>query len=153
MHRFEEIWLVLAVIVIAGSMFVTGYQTFAQEMGPPSGKELIDPGKVDEIEPFDEPGVYEVGDNEYEVVMVAQAFAFTPNEIEVPVGANVLFTMTSKDVMHGFQVPGTNLNAMLMPGHVQQISQTFDEPGEYLILCNEYCGVGHDMMDAKIIVK
>jgi len=153
MHRSEEIWLVLAVIIIVGSMIITGYQTFAQEMGPPSGKETIDPEKVDEIKPFDEPRVYEIGENEYEVVMVLQAFAFTPNEIEVPKGATVHFTMTSKDVIHGFQVPGTNLNAMVVPGHIQHISQTFDEPGEYLILCNEYCGIGHQMMDAKIIVK
>src|SRR5690625_7755877 len=104
MHRFEEIWLVLAVIVILGSMVITGYQAFAQGMGPPSHKETIDPQKVDEIEPFDNPGIFEIGDNEYEVVMTLQTFSFTPADIEVPVGSTVHFTMTSKDVVHGFQV-------------------------------------------------
>jgi|SRR5690625_296630 len=153
LHRFEEIWLVLAVIVILGSMVITGYQAFAQGMGPPSHKETIDPQKVDEIEPFDNPGVFEVGDNEYEVVMTLQTFSFTPADIEVPAGSTVHFTMTSKDVVHGFQVAGTNLNAMVMPGHIQKISQTFDEPGEYLVLCNEYCGAGHQMMSTTITVK
>jgi len=153
MHRFEEIWLVLAVIVILGSMVITGYQAFAQGMGPPSHKETIDPQKVDEIEPFDNPGIFEIGDNEYEVVMTLQTFSFTPADIEVPVGSTVHFTMTSKDVVHGFQVAGTNLNAMVMPGHIQKISQTFDEPGEYLVLCNEYCGAGHQMMSTTITVK
>lgn len=153
MHRFEEIWLILAVIVIVGSMIITGYQGFAQGMGPPSHKEQIDPENVDNIEPFNEPGVYEVGDNEYEVIMTLQAFSFNPNDIEVPVGAEVTFIMTSKDVIHGFQVAGTNLNAMVMPGHIQKISQTFDEPGEYLVLCNEYCGSGHQLMSATITVK
>src|SRR5690625_3220053 len=87
LHRFEEIWLVLAVIVILGSMVITGYQAFAQGMGPPSHKETIDPQKVDEIEPFDNPGVFEVGDNEYEVVMTLQTFSFTPADIEVPAGS------------------------------------------------------------------
>lgn len=153
MHKFEEIWLVLAVAVLVLSMVVTGYQAFAQGMAPPSGKETIDPTKVDEIAPFDNPGVFEIGDNEYEVVMTLQIYSFNPGDIEVPVGSTVHFTMTSKDVVHGFQVAGTNLNAMVMPGHIQKISQTFDEPGEYLVLCNEYCGTGHQMMSTTITVK
>ena len=153
MHRFEEIWLVLAVGVLVISMVVTGYQTFALGMGPPSHKELIDPQKVDTTAPFDNPGVFKVGENEYEVVMTLQIFSFNPGNIEVPVGSTVNFIMTSKDVVHGFQVVGTNLNAMVMPGHIQKISQKFDKPGEYLVLCNEYCGTGHQMMSTTITVK
>lgn len=153
LHRYEEIWLVLSVGVLVLSMVITGYQTFAQGMGPPSNTDTIDPQKVDETAPFDNPGVFEIGDNEYEVVMTLQAFGFNPNKIEVPVGAKVNFIMTSKDVIHGFQVAGTNLNAMVVPGHIQSISQTFNEPGEFLVLCNEYCGAGHQMMSMTITVK
>jgi len=153
MHRFEEIWLVLAVAVIVISMVLTGYQTFALGMGPPSNKETIDPQKVDETAPFDEPGVYKIGENEYEVVMTLQLFSFNPGDIEIPAGSTVHFTMTSKDVVHGMQVPDTNINAMVMPGHIQKISQTFNEPGEYLVLCNEYCGTGHQQMSTTITVK
>lgn len=153
MHRFEEVWLVFAAVIIIGSMVVTGYQAFAQGMAPPSHKETIDPQKVDEHELFSNPGVFEIGENEYEVVMTLQLFSFNPGDIEVPVGSTVHFTMTSKDVVHGFQVAGTNLNAMVMPGQIQKISQTFDEPGEYLVLCNEYCGSGHQLMSTTITVK
>lgn len=153
MHRFEEIWLIIAVAILVGSMVITGYQGFALGMGPPSHKETIDPQKVDTTAPFDEPGVYEVGDNKYEVVMTLQAFSFNPGDIEVPVGAEVEFIMTSKDVTHGIQIVDTNVNAMVLPGHIQKITQTFDEPGEYLILCNEYCGTGHQLMATTITVK
>lgn len=153
MHRAEEIWLVISVAVLILSMVVTGYQAFAHEMGPPSHMEIIDPQKVDTQAPFDEPGVYEVGENQYEVVMTLQIFSFMPNQIEIPAGSEVTFTMTSKDVVHGFQIAGTNANAMVMPGHIQKITETFDEPGEYLILCNEYCGTGHQMMSATITAK
>ncbi|MFD1848522.1 cytochrome c oxidase subunit II [Oceanobacillus bengalensis] len=153
MHRFEEIFLIIGVAILVLSMVVTGYQTFALEMGPPSHTETIDPQKVDETAPFDNPGVFQTGDNEYEVVMTLQVFSFTPNQIEVPVGSEVTFTMTSKDVTHGFQIAGTNVNAMVMPGHIQKITETFDEPGEYLVLCNEYCGAGHQMMATTITVK
>ena len=153
MHRSEEIWLIISVSVLVLSMVVTGYQTFALEMGPPSNMETIDPQKVDEHELFAEPGVYKTGENQYEVVMTLQIFSFTPNNIEIPAGAEVTFTMTSKDVVHGFQIAGTNVNAMVMPGHIQKITETFDEPGEYLILCNEYCGAGHQAMATTITVK
>ncbi|RKQ30760.1 cytochrome c oxidase subunit II [Oceanobacillus halophilus] len=153
LHRAEEIWLIIGVAIIILSMVLTGYQAFAQGMAPPSGMETIDPQKVSETAPFDNPGVFEVGENKYEVVMTLQAFSFTPNEIEVPAGSEVEFIMTSRDVVHGFQVAGTNINAMVTPGHVQRITQTFDEPGEYLVLCNEYCGAGHQMMATTIIVK
>lgn len=153
MHRYEEIWLVFAVAIIIISMVITGYQAFAQGMAPPSNKETLDPQKVDETAPFDEPGVYEVGDNEYEVVMTLEAFAFNPGDIEIPEGAEVTFIMTSKDVVHGIQVVDTNINTMVVPGHVQEITQTFDEPGEYLVVCNEYCGTGHQLMSTTITVK
>ncbi|SFD37535.1 cytochrome c oxidase subunit 2 [Lentibacillus persicus] len=153
MHRLEEIWLSVSAGVLVLFMVIVGYQAFALGMGPPSHQETIDPQKVDETEPFDEPGVYETGENEYEVVMTLQAFSFTPNEIEVPAGAEVTFTMTSKDVTHGFQVAGTNINAMVMPGHIQKITHTFKEPGNYLVLCNEYCGTGHQLMSTEIMVK
>lgn len=145
--------MIVSVGILVIFMIVVGYQTYAMGMGPPSHKETIDPQKVDEIAPFNEPGVNKVGDNEYEVVMTLQSFAFTPSNIEIPAGAEVHFTMTSKDVTHGFQVAGTNINAMVMPGHIQKISHTFDEPGEYLVLCNEYCGIGHQMMSTTITVK
>src|SRR5699024_5801071 len=153
MHRYEELWLVLAVIVVVGSVIVTGYQTVAGGVGAPSGKERSGPVKVGGGAPVDEPGVFKVGENEYDVVMTLPIFSLTPGEIEVPKGAKVNFIMTSKDVIHGIQVVDTNINAMVVPGHVQEISQTFDEPGEYLILCNEYCGSGHQMMSATITVK
>lgn len=153
MKRSEEIWLFLSFGMIMLFMFATGYQTFALGMGPPSGIERIDPQNVSNTAPFDKPGVYQVGENEYEVVMTLQVFSFTPGNIEIPAGAKVTFIMTSKDVVHGFQVAGTNLNAMVMPGYVQKITKTFKEPGEYLVLCNEYCGAGHQVMATKIFVK
>ncbi|MCK1997574.1 cytochrome c oxidase subunit II [Psychrobacillus psychrodurans] len=153
MHRSEEIWLIIGVAILVISMAITGYQAFVLDMGTPSGLETIDPQKVDETAPFDKPGVYKTGDNEYEVVMTLQIFSFTPMDIEIPAGAKVTFVMTSKDVVHGFQVAGTNLNAMVTPGHIQRATQKFDEAGEYLVLCNEYCGAGHQMMSTTITVK
>jgi cytochrome c oxidase subunit 2 len=72
--------------------------------------------------------------------------------VEVPYGAKVKIIATTKDVVHGFEVAGSNINMMLEPGYISEHITTFDKTGEYLIVCNEYCGVGHHMMSSKIKV-
>jgi cytochrome c oxidase subunit 2 len=153
MHRSEKVWLTVSFGMIVAFMLFAGYQAFALQMGPPSNTETIDPQKVNETAPFDQPGVRQIGDHEYEVVMTLEIFSFNPDKIEVPAGSTVHFIMTSKDVVHGFEVAGTNLNTMIVPGYIQKATQKFTKPGEYLVLCNEYCGAGHQMMSTTITVK
>ena len=33
------------------------------------------------------------------------------------------------------------------------IYATFTEPGEYLLVCNEYCGTAHHLMQGTLIVE
>jgi cytochrome c oxidase subunit 2 len=56
------------------------------------------------------------------------------------------------DVTHGFQIVRSNGQTMVLPGYVSQFTTQFPEPGEYLIACNEYCGIGHQSMAAKMRV-
>ncbi|WP_078555054.1 cytochrome c oxidase subunit II [Bacillus alkalicellulosilyticus] len=153
MHKSEKVWLTLSFGMILLFMIATGYQAFALGMAPPGGMETIDPQKVEQTAPFDQPGITQIGENEYEVVMILELFSFNPREVDIPVGATVHFVLTSKDVVHGFQIVGTNANGMIMPGYITRITQTFETPGEYLVLCNEYCGAGHQVMATTITVK
>lgn len=153
-HRLEKIWLTFGIAMLVLFLIVLGVSAFAMGMGTPGGHHhSIDPAKVAETPPFDQPGLKQLGDKEYEAVLVAYAFGYTPAELEVPVGSTVHFTITSSDVVHGFEIPGTTVNAMIVPGEISETTRKFDRPGEYLILCNEYCGLGHQMMSAKIVVK
>jgi cytochrome c oxidase subunit 2 len=155
LHRLEKIWLIFGITMLGVFLLILGVQAFAMGMHPPGseGHQSIDPTKVSETPPFDNPSLRQIGENEYEAVMVAYAFGYSPADMEIPVGATVHFTVTSSDVIHGFQIPGTNVNMMVMPGEISRISHTFDEPGEYLLLCNEYCGAAHEFMSTRIIVK
>lgn len=153
MHKSEKIWLSLSFGMIMLFMIAVGYQAFALSMAPPGGMETIDPQKVKETAPFDQPGMTQIGENEYEVVMVVELFMFTPENLEIPAGSTVHFKLASPDVVHGFQITGTNANGMVVPGHILNITQTFNDPGEYLLLCNEYCGAGHQNMSTTITVK
>ncbi|QFF98749.1 cytochrome B5 [Psychrobacillus glaciei] len=135
-------------------LIVVGFSAFHFGSHPPSAIVYVDPERVDEIAPFNNPGVHKVEgkDWDYEVVFVALAFYYNPPEIEVPLGSKVKFIATTKDVVHGFQVAGTNINMILEPGYVSEYVTTVDKSGEYLILCNEYCGLGHATMTSMLKV-
>jgi cytochrome c oxidase subunit II len=152
MHKYEKIWLVFGIGILFTFLVIVGVSAFAEGQQPPSCLTTIDPEKVDQTPPFDKPGLVKTGDNEYQLNIVVHAFAFTPNQIEIPKGAKVTINVTTKDVIHGFQVPGTNINMMVEPGYINTLTHTFNKPGEYTILCNEYCGAGHHMMTGRIKV-
>lgn len=151
-HKLEKYWLTFGIILLAVFLTVLGISAFAAGNQPASDADLIDPAKVNQTAPFDKPGLHQIGENEYELVMIAQAFTFTPGNVEIPKGAKVTFLVTSPDVVHGFQLTGTPVNMMIVPGHINSLTYTFEEAGEFLILCNEYCGTGHHMMSTKIKV-
>ena len=115
----------------------------------------VDPAAPTESENFREPGVYSTGEDEYAVYVIARRFAFQPgtgDAIRVPAGSRVTFHVTSSDVVHGFNLAGTNVNSMAIPGQVAQMTVEFDETGEYDIVCHEYCGAAHHTMVGKVVV-
>jgi cytochrome c oxidase subunit 2 len=137
-------------VVFLGSIAFT---TFGQAIQPPSHIETINPDSVRSDEEFGNPGVTIHADGSATVVVQAFMFAFRPNEIRVPRGRPVTFRLTSADVIHGFQIVQTNGNTMVVPGYVSQFTTSFSRAGEYLIVCNEYCGLGHHVMSARLIVE
>lgn len=96
--------------------------------------------------------IRELGPGRYEVNLFAQTFYFDPDEIEVPAGSTVTFNVHSRDVLHGIKIIGTTVSIMAIPNQMGRVTYTFDEPGEYLMVCNEYCGLGHHIMHSKITV-
>lgn len=101
---------------------------------------------------FAEPGVRITGPGTAQVSIVAQAFSFVPERVRVPVDTEVTFYLTSRDVIHGWQVVNTNLNVEVIPGEISVLRYTFTRPGSYLTVCNQYCGVGHQNMLGAIEV-
>jgi cytochrome c oxidase subunit 2 len=150
---YERIWMWASSALIVLFLGVILITAGVQATVPPSHIETVDPAALDSHPEFSQPGVTETADGGVKAVIVAATFFFTPDPIEVPAGRPVTFRLTSSDVIHGFQVVGTNANAMVIPGYVTQFTLTFDRPGEYRIACNEYCGVAHHMMVGTLVVR
>lgn len=154
LHRYEKYWLTFGVGSLIVFLLITGIMAFHNGSHPPSAKNTINHEKVDQIAPFNKPGVHKVSGKpwDYEIVVVASAFYYSPPELKVPIGSKVKFIATSKDVVHGFEIAGTKVNMMLEPGYVSEYTTTVDKAGEYLIVCNEYCGAGHAQMHSMLKV-
>lgn len=108
------------------------------------------------IKPFTSGALIETGHKSYEVNVVARMWFFdfggNQNEITIPTVSRVTFFLTSADVIHGFKIINKDINIMAVPGVIGRLETTFDKPGEYLIVCYEYCGIGHQGMYGKIKV-
>ena len=152
-HTYEKAFLITGGIVLAMCASALAYATFGMGMHLPGRVAQIDPSKVFQTPPFKTPGVHKTADGRYEVVLIAMAWAFMPSEIHVPRNTEVTFVATSVDVIHGFDIERTRVNMMLIPGQIGRLTHTFREPGQYLLMCHEYCGAGHHTMFGKVIVE
>lgn len=150
---FELAWILPSVSIPVGMLVALVVSAYGMGMHVPTHVQSLDPKVAAQTAPFDAPGVREVAPGKYEVTMLSQIWFFRPNEIRVPVGSEVTFVATSTDVTHGLKVQGTNVNFMLIPGQVSRATAKFREPGEFLLVCHEYCGVGHQTMAGKVIVE
>jgi cytochrome c oxidase subunit 2 len=119
---------------------------------PPSQVETIDSTTLHKGGEFAEGnlGTTIAPDGSAVVRVVAQQYTFMPNCLVVPAGRPVTMRLASADVVHGFIVDGTNVNAMVVPGYVTTVHTTFKDPAERLMPCHEFCGVGHQAMWAHV---
>jgi cytochrome c oxidase subunit II len=150
---YEKVWMWSAVLIIGVFVSAVSIGAYSGTQHPASHVETIDPKTARTDARFARPGVIQKADGSVEVIALAQMFMYAPNEIHVPAGKRVTFRLTSPDVIHGFQIVATNGNTMVVPGYVSQFTTVFEKPGNYLIVCNEFCGLGHHMMHARLIVE
>lgn len=150
--KYERAWIIAvsATLGVFMAALIAGAVVFGVRVPQPEG--FVNPNRLGDTV-FANPGVRDMGNNVYEVTMVAQMWNFLPAEIRVPVGAQVDIMITSVDVTHGFIIEHHNANFEVLPGHIARAQVTFNEAGEYRFICHEYCGQLHHIMHGVIIVE
>src|SRR5690625_3033958 len=122
MHKYERIWLLFGTGTLLIFLIVVGISAFYMGNQPPSCAVTLNPEKVDETAPFDEPGLEQIGENEYQLTIVASAFNYDVGSddkiVEIPKGATVHFNVTTKDVIDGVVCVGLNVYMVLGPVYV-----------------------------------
>ncbi len=86
-----------------------------------------------------------------EAFLLARQWQWSPI-LKLKKGETYTLHFSSADVLHGFSLQPTNLNLMVTPGYDYVAEITPTQVGEYAVVCNEYCGIGHHLMVTKLIV-
>ncbi len=60
--------------------------------------------------------------------------------------------ISSMDWQHGFSLQPVNINLQIHPGYEMVLTVAPDQAGEFGVVCNEFCGIGHHTMIGKIYV-
>jgi len=150
----ERKWIFVVFAMVGIMLIAIFFTALVQRVHPPSNVETIDSASLHLTQEFaeDNLGVHRGADAAVRVTMVAARYGFYPQHIEVPAGTPVTFRWATIDVLHGVHMARTNMNTMVVPGFVSQVTTVFPEPGEYPMFCNEYCGLGHDHMWSRVTV-
>ncbi len=86
-----------------------------------------------------------------DIYMVARLYEWWP-VLELEKGESYRLHLSSMDVQHGFSLQPTNINLQIHPGYEMVLTVTPDEAGEFSVVCNEFCGIGHHTMVGRIYV-
>ncbi len=128
-HR-ERTWLVIVVLLLTGLLAATIWFTPYRQTDAGASGQVVN--------------------------VHAQQFAWTISPAKVHAGVPVEFRLTSQDVNHGFGVYDHRerlvAQVQVVPGKTQTLVHTFTRPGTYRVLCLEFCGVGHHVMETAFEV-
>ena len=151
------LWVVIAVVVVM-SAFTIGWLYLGHQNPPTDSYRTSPQSFATKTQAFaarytekDGRVHVPVGKDAY---LMAYRFAFFPTLV-VHAGHPVRIWLSSLDALHGFSLVGhgENINLEVAPNHAYGALFTPDKPGTYLIVCNEYCGLGHQAMKGHIVVE
>ena len=152
--RTENRWLAIMLGGLGVMMAVIVVTGLSSALHPPSNVETIDPSSLHLGGEFAESnlGTAVEPDASVTVRLIAEQYAFVPDCTRIPADTPVKFRLTSADAVHGFLLPTTNVNTMVIPAFIAEVRTSFSRPGVYNMPCNEFCGYGHHGMWARVEV-
>ena len=159
-HKVELGWIVIVFLWGLFMFFFMIAWHFIGDQNLSTETYRILPSKYEEkVEAFAEQ--YRVGEEEgvpvvrppagEDVYILGRLWEWWPI-VELKKGQSYRIHLSSVDWMHGFSLQPTNINISVQPGYEHVINLTPTETGEFGVICNEYCGIGHHLMTGRIRV-
>jgi cytochrome c oxidase subunit 2 len=160
-HRSEKTWVVIAFAwcMVLFAMMPLWHWKGGQN---PSGiRRRVEPGAFYQrtLEFINQ---YKVGDDRgmpivapppgSDVYLTAMSFQWTPI-LKLQKGKEYILHLSSLDVNHGFSLYPININFQVVPGYDYGLRVTPNASGDFRIICNEFCGIGHHTMVGRVIVE
>jgi cytochrome c oxidase subunit 2 len=76
----------------------------------------------------------------------------TDDVLHVPLDTSIRLLVSSNDVVHSLYVPALRAKVEALPGRVTDLWFRSSEPGEFPIVCAEYCGSSYFAMRTRLVV-
>jgi len=87
-----------------------------------------------------------------EVYLLGKMWDWFP-VLKLKKGVEYTLHISSIDLNHGFSLYPVNLNFQIVPGYDYALKVTPNKAGDFRIICNEFCGIGHHLMVGKVLVE
>jgi len=86
-----------------------------------------------------------------DVYMIGMMWQWRP-VLRLHAGTAYTLHISSLDVNHGFSLYPVNVNFQVVPGYDYGLRIVPNSTGDFRVLCNEFCGIGHHTMVGKVLV-
>lgn len=159
-HRAEKVWIAIAFIwcMVLFAMMPLWHLRGGQN--PTGIRHRVEPADFRE-RTNEFIAAYQVGEDAgmpivepppgSDVYLIGMMWQWRPI-LRLQAGAEYTLHLSSVDVNHGFNLYPFNVNFQVVPGYDYALKVTPTEAGEFRIVCNEFCGVGHHLMVGRIEV-
>lgn len=87
-----------------------------------------------------------------DVYLLARMWQWWP-VLKLKKGTEYTLHLSSADLNHGFSLFPINVNLQVVPGYDYALKVVPTEAGDFRVICNEFCGVGHHLMIGKVLVE
>lgn len=132
--KLETVWVVLPTL-IALSMFMVGWKSYTGLRNVPAGAMQV-----------------QVYAQQFSWIFIYDNGKESENILEVPANTPVKVNVQSLDVIHSFYVPAFRIKIDALKNFPTYAWFHTEAPGEFDIICAEYCGLDHSLMRGKIKV-
>lgn len=157
----EKRWVTVAFIWCMILFAMMPLWHFKGGQNPSGTRGKVDPAKyLDRVEKF--VADYKVGEElgypvvapppGAEVYLLARMWQWYP-VLKLKKGVEYTLHLSSTDLNHGFSLYPVNLNFQVIPGYDYALKVTPNKAGDFRIICNEFCGIGHHLMIGKVLVE
>lgn len=86
------------------------------------------------------------------IEIMARKFDFSPSEITLKKGEPVILRLRSEDRTHGFLLKPLGIDTDITADKNTDVALTPQVAGDYDVICDHYCGIGHGGMKMKVTV-
>jgi len=162
-----ELWLTIVTAVGVSAMLAPGLWVWAKFVEVPADADIVEVVGQQWAWTFRYPGRDgQLGKTDIGKMTVDNPFGMDPEdpagqddvliarpELHLPLGRPVKLLLRSKDVLHDFAVAPFRVKMDLVPGMITYAWLTPTRKGTFDVLCEEYCGIAHFAMRARVTVE